>query len=153
MTRTAQVALRGDEYIVFSYTRRPWGVWEMNGVIFRLPKDSDPATLGKAVWDALDASNRVELPEHDPSVNTFRAILKELGFRSNAQYMKGAREVEVSAEIDQRPEYDGLTRIVPYRNNGARGGFIPINEKRRLIDDCTPETLGQTVEAALADAE
>ena len=138
MTRLASVERRGAECIVSSP-----GFWKMNGHFARVLTDADVEDLGRALLDALGASNRITLREVDGSDDSFAPVLAALGLKTYAQYMRAA--TSVSVDIGD----DGILRITPMRNGGVREGFVEMTAEVRVLVEPSAESLGSAVERAM----
>ena len=110
----------------------------------------DPVVVGMALQAALDRSNARVLPAVD-----YRAtppdteFLKWVGARSFAVYARGVRSVSVTT-TPQSPA-DTVT-IQSEQNQGARGGFVPIDGTEFELSYSSPEELGRAVQEAMEKA-
>jgi hypothetical protein len=148
MTRSVDVDRRGTEYVVTSYTQKaPGSFWRMNGHFQVVPLSAPASMLGHVILDAIEASNTLPFPQSNPGTKPIDPVLDALGVRSYAQYMKGTRGVTV------RMDDDDVLRITPQRNEGARGGFVPITDKQTVVEDRSADAIGDAIEVAMGQAE
>jgi hypothetical protein len=105
--------------------------------------------LGTLVRSALAASHSVPWPDFRAGPTPERQrLLKLAKVKSEAQYMRGTRHVEVTAG-DTRP---GLV-ITPYHNGGRREGFTEMLDQEAWISaDADDAAIGAAVRRALASA-
>jgi hypothetical protein len=141
--KRAVVDRRRSEYIVASYSLVPDGFWQMNGTYFRVPVSDDVAGLGRAVREALSTSNSGSIVQARPDENPLKPLLTELGLRGYSQYMRGTRSVAITSDGE------GIT-VTPYRNGGAREGFVPIAESGTRLAPGDDRAIGAAVSAGMA---
>lgn len=148
MSKLVGVTLGKSGFVVVSWTQAPAGFWNMNGYFMRLPVDVEAEVLGDVVTVALDQSNRLAIPDVKAgAADPFAAMLMALGLKTNTAYMRGTRSA--GARLGD----DGILKVTPERNEGARGGFVPIVEKARSIEDLSPASVGRAVQQAMLEAE
>lgn len=145
--KLVNVDRRNSEFIVTSYTQTPPGFWQMNGHFSRIRPEGESNALGQAILDALDASNTVPLRDVDASDETFAPVLQALGLKRYTQYMKDV--ASVSVEIGN----DGVLKVTPMRNAGAREGFVEIVDRARALSDRSAGSLTVAVQEAMTQTE
>lgn len=146
--QVVSVDLRNGEYIVSSYSRCVAGYRIGNVGFDRLLLTVSDAALGEAVLRAKSL-HREGVPNPEPRKPLPAQVhkLKELGLRTEAQYMKGTKATMVEF-FD-----DGNVDIAPHRNAGGKEGFRPIADARGTWQNPDASTLGAAVRGGLERAE
>lgn len=145
LMKHAMVNMRGAKVFVRSMDKTVAGTHIIQDDVVTLRSD-DLNGIASAVKAALQASQAgVPIPPR----GTFGAqapgrIYAEAGVRSWREFVKGAKAALVKCN-------EGEITIIPWRNLGARDGFVPMKDCDRIVQD--PADLGAAVMAALADAE
>jgi hypothetical protein len=143
MTRTADVDLRKGQYVLSSLSQTSDGFSIANGAYEVLDESVTDGELGAAVARMLDASRTgVPTPDLRSGPSAFAPVLAHLGVRSYGAFMKGTRHVGLE-------QTDAGTVVTPYRNGGAREGFVGIAEAAVQLTRPAMDELGRAVRAAL----
>jgi hypothetical protein len=147
--QVADVGLRNGEYIVSSYSQTDDGFWIADGTPTRLPDSASAGELGQAIRNALEQS-RQNVPTPPRDADTAKPLLDMLGLPDYATYAKGTRSVSVRATTSS----DGgeSIKVTPERNEGARGGFTPIQNQASVFLYDSPGQLGKEVIKAFKKA-
>jgi hypothetical protein len=138
------VDLREGEYILSVFSKTGKGVWAMDGIPDRLASGVAASELGSAIEDAL-AQSRSGLPELAPDSKPSQPLLDLLYLPNYAAYVRGTRSVEVYRDGD-------MIEVTPFRNEGARGGFTPIETEMTTLTLASPEQLAAEVLEAFKKA-
>jgi hypothetical protein len=145
MRRMATVDHRRGGYVICSLSSTVSGFWAINDHQERIDDTAGAAELGSAVVRALAASG-ANVPDPPPSGPAALApLLRAADVRSYGAYMQGTRHVDVEQE-------NATVTVTPNRNDGARGGFVPLVEAAEVLTDPTPATLAAAVQRALERA-
>jgi hypothetical protein len=138
------VDLREGEYILCVYSKTGKGVWFMDGPPDRLTLAVAAGELGAAILAALVRS-RSGVDELSRDSKPAQPLLALLQLPNYAAYAKGTRSVEVYRDGD-------TIEVTPFRNEGVRGGFTPMETSRVRLSSASPEQLAEEVRTALGKA-
>ncbi|WP_428267755.1 hypothetical protein [Haliangium sp.] len=135
--KTAQIYLRKGKLLVGTLSRTEFGVWVVDGPYSTMAMPCESEVVGTSVIAAIERSRNVPHPR-DPT-EKMALILSAAGVKSWGTFVKGAKEVLV--------DLDGAQYIItPTSNQGARGGFTPLIEKKvRISSAVSPAQLGEAV--------
>jgi hypothetical protein len=97
-----------------------------------------------AIDEAL-ARSRSGLDEQPRDTDTARPLLDLLQLPDYATYAEGTRSVELYHDGD-------MIEVTPFRNEGARGGFTPIETEMTTLTLASPEQLAAEVLEAFKKA-
>jgi hypothetical protein len=150
MSGWAIVDRRGRKIFVTSYSQATRSTI-INGWIEVVDRSLNDAALGKVVRAALAQSQRgVPFPDFGKGdTPELRKLLDVAGVRSYSAYVRGVRSVRVALD-DEEPGFV----IIPFKNEGAQGGFIPLmNETMRADAAVEDGSLGEVVRVALERAQ
>lgn len=142
---------RDGRVFVQPYSKTFEGANIADGLPAVIASMTDAQVLGSSIVTALHASNRRPLPNRNLRVDPpDRELLEWLGLRTYGQYMRGVRTLSVRASYDDTDIAE--VTVTPKRNEGPRGGFTPILERRFSIMYENPEQLGRAVQEAMKKA-
>jgi hypothetical protein len=116
----------------------------MDGIPDRLASGVAASELGSAIEDAL-AQSRSGLPELAPDSKPSQPLLDLLYLPNYAAYVRGTRSVEVYRDGD-------MIEVTPFRNEGGRRGFTPIETEMTTLTLASPEQLAAEVLEAFKKA-
>lgn len=146
--RVANVFQRGERFFVGPLSRTTAGVLIGTGRLEALNGDVANQALGEAIQRAIGASRDGiphPAPGDWPAIN--KRFLAEVGAKSMSAFMKGAYCVGVAKNAR-------TITFEPTRNDGARGGFIDVKERRFEIPaESKAEEVGRAARRALQLAE
>lgn len=141
--KAATIYGRGGKTYVHSSSKTTAGVWVINAPVL-VVEGGDPGELGKALRECLAASSE-GVPHPKSFTNLSDPMLNLAGVKSYNTFAKSAKCVEV--------ELHGETvTLIPTRNEGAEGGFVPISGKAQVAVS-EDAALGSAAITALALAE
>lgn len=143
MKKSASVDLREGQVFIRSLAKTESGFHIGDGPV-SVFAESDGAGIGAALLAALQAS-RSGVPNPARGADTGGELYAAAGVKSSREFSRGAKSVSARSE-------DGRITLTPWKNEGAREGFVPLKDRDRVLADTSPE-LGAAVIAALADAE
>lgn len=146
--KVANVFRRGGRFFVGPLARTTAGVLIGTGGLEALNGDVADQVLGEAVKRAIGASRDGiphPAPGDWPGIN--KGFLADVGAKSMSAFMKGACCVGVAKDAR-------TITFEPTRNDGARGGFVDVKERRFEIPaESTAEEVGRAARKALQLAE
>jgi hypothetical protein len=133
---------RGKTFLHADF-KTTFGLWILGNPV--LACDScDVEQLGRSILETLDGS-RDGVPHPTSWKGGFDPILHLSGAGSWGAFVKSTECVGIERHED-------LVTLIPTRNEGSRGGFVPITEKTRE-SQLVPAELGKVLLAAFADCE
>jgi hypothetical protein len=145
--KSAVVYRRDDGWYVHSSSKTMVGIWMAGEPYIRLSTEDSHAALANAIQCALQAS-RENIPHPARFDSNFKDMLRLAGVKSWAEFMRGARSVDV--------DDDGLSfTFEPTHNQGPRiGYYAPLIEKTLSIPrNSAPEEIADAVQRAIALCE
>ena len=144
MERHASVSLRRGQVYVQSKAQTVNGVYRIGRVV-GASAVSDLVNIGKHVRLALEGF-RAGLP-HEVDSGEDIGSYESFGVKSWREYIKGVKYVTVR-QVGQTLE------LVPWRNQGARRGFVPTKNHDVIISNYASDIeIGAALLEALAAAE
>ena len=132
--KSAKAYRRNGKWFVHSDCQTTAGVWIASAPY--VASEDDPATLGNAILEALEAS-AIEVPHPTSWGNIFSPVLDLAKVKSWTTFVKGASLVGVEA--------NGPTIILtPHCNQGSEDGFDPLeNQRTQLPIEANSRDVGQ----------
>ncbi len=129
-----------DLLLVHADSRTQQGVWILDGPCAAIQQDVPDDVLGATVLDALSRSRVV--PHPTTWKGLFDPVLKAAHARGWRSFVFGTKHVSASLG-------ESLT-MVPFRNAGAREGFVPIDSASIVLAwPARPADVGAAVREAL----
>ena len=141
--KAATIYGRGGKIYVHSLSKTSAGVWVINAPVLAVD-GGDVREIGQSLRECLAASSD-GVPHPKSFTNLSDPMLSLAGVKSYNTFAKSAKCVEV--------ELNGETAtLIPTRNEGVEGGFVPLPEKAQVAGN-EGDSLGSAAIAALALAE
>jgi hypothetical protein len=147
--KSAGVYKRKNDFIIHPYSRTTVGLWIGSGSPISCNINSQANELGDTLTRALSES-KTNVP-HPKDAAEWKAsnvpILKFFKAKSFSSAMKGAFYCNIEDD-------GGILLFTPYRNMGAKNGFVPILEKEiKIPSDSCMEEIGNTLLKAFESCE
>ena len=119
------------------------GLWIEQGPCTKLPSQSLPNEIGRAVLDALSHSGEIiPHPTEWKSPDEDNPILQAAGIKRWSTFQKGARTVDIGL-------YGEQLMLTPTRSEGTEG-FAHLDHDVTLPATATATEVGEAVQQALA---
>lgn len=132
---------RGSVFIVPALQTED-GLWIEQGPCTKLPSQSHPADIGRAVLEALSHSGRIiPHPTEWKSVDEDNPILQAAGIKRWRTFQKGARTVDIGL-------YGERLMLTPTRGEGPKG-FAHLSDDVVLPATSTAIEVGDAIKRAL----
>jgi hypothetical protein len=129
-------------FYIFGYLRTPYGGVGRPPAI-NLPLTANPAEIGNAILPIINGlSGEVTDVDLASASSTFRAHLKDLGFKTVATFEKNASVVGL--------EFDDDFYSIVFTQKDEHGTNVHVGSKK-LPANATAEAIGNAVLAALKD--
>ena len=139
---------RSDGWYFHAFSRTTAGIAMGAGPRIKLSNNAVRDELGNAVLTALEGSTTgVPHPMPKESAKSFQPMLDLACVKNWAAFSRGAANVDITLK-DERLEFE------PWRNAGAREGFVPIpNAQIVLPANASADEIGEALQKAMAIAE
>jgi hypothetical protein len=148
MMKMAATYKRSDGWYFQADSTTTVGVNVASPPYLALKNDSSNRALGEAVLAALAGSeSAIRHPAQDEWGKAFQPMLDLAGAKSWSAFANGAANVSISAD-------DEWITISPWKNAGAKQGFVPIPDFRvRIPAASSPTAIGEALQQVMAIAE
>jgi hypothetical protein len=135
---------RRDGWYLHAISKTTIGVGMETPPRIKLDLKATEAALGEAVLEALSGS-KVGVPHPSrEEMEEFLPMLDLAGVKTWAAFARHASNVQISADAD-------WLIFEPWKNAGAKGGFIPFSgEKVRVRADAPTAAIGEALKKAMA---
>jgi hypothetical protein len=127
-------------------SRTTVGVWIRTGPVILLEESESPSRKGNCLREVLRHSQE-GVPHPNRWDHLVEPLLSLAGVKSWSIFAKSAVCCSVRLVADQ-------LELVPSRNLGARGGYVPIQDRKMAISfDASDEELGLLLDKAFEASE
>ena len=139
---------RIDGWYVSPKSQTTTGLWIGTSPLTRLPIDSATESLGQEVAKALVVSQEgIQHPKQNEWPRLLQPLLDLYGAKSWSAFATGAACASISAD-------DHGIVVAPWKNAGAKSGFVPIPDVQIQIPRRASELeIGEALLKAMAIAE
>jgi len=142
--KASTVYFFNDEFYIHTDCKTAAGVWVSYPPIYKVSKESQEE-LGRAVLTSLQASL-----DNVPHPTDFKALIAPLLDIAQVKSWNIFAKTALCLGVEKS---NASITLIPTKNAGKAGGYIPIQDKRKILQYSTPDELGAAVLLSIEQCE